>query len=51
MPPEVLSNEDIKSSPSIDVWALGVMMYQLFTGKLPFKGSRTSEIKRSILED
>jgi serine/threonine protein kinase len=38
MPPEVLSGEDITSSPAIDVWAIGVIFYILVTGEHPFKG-------------
>jgi len=49
MPPEVLSHEDTKSSPAIDIWALGVIMFQLFTGKLPFTGQRVTDIKNSII--
>lgn len=33
-----------------DVWALGVMLYQLLTDKLPFEGSSPSEILRSVKE-
>jgi tRNA A-37 threonylcarbamoyl transferase component Bud32 len=33
----------------IDVWALGVMMYQMLTGELPFPGTGTAEVLSRIL--
>ena len=36
MPPEVVNGQDIKSSPAIDVWGIGILMYQLYFGKTPF---------------
>lgn len=51
MPPEVLSGKDIKSSPAIDIWAVGVLMYELYTGRLPFAGAKQAETRRAILED
>jgi len=32
--PELL-NEDI-SGPSADLWAIGIMLYKMYTGKTPF---------------
>jgi serine/threonine protein kinase len=37
MPPEVLSEKDIRSSTQIDVWGIGIIAYQLFYRKLPFR--------------
>lgn len=31
MPPEVLSGQNIKSSPAIDVWAIGILAYKCVT--------------------
>lgn len=35
--PEIINNEE--STFASDLWSLGVIMYQFFTGKTPFKGS------------
>jgi calcium-dependent protein kinase len=54
MAPETLSNEVYKAS---DIWAAGVMAYQLLTGKLPFNDKRNpyepvlSQVWKSILMD
>lgn len=47
MAPETFRNAKI--GPSIDVWALGVILYGLTTGNLPFKGSSCQEIKLQIM--
>ena len=44
MPPEVLNGKLKFVSPCVDVWGIGVIMYSLLYGKLPFKG-RTNEDK------
>ena len=36
MAPEVLSGRAKKLGPSIDIWALGVILYALVCGTLPF---------------
>jgi serine/threonine protein kinase len=38
MAPETLSGKNVKIGPSIDIWALGCVLYALLTGDLPFHG-------------
>ena len=49
MPPEILSGQDLRSSSAIDVWALGILTYQLFTGTLPFNSEKPSQIRDNII--
>jgi len=50
MPPEqaegLISEIDVRS----DVWALGVILYQLYTGELPFQGRGISELMLNIFD-
>jgi serine/threonine protein kinase len=45
MPPEVVGGTNTNSLPSIDVWGLGCILYELVTGEQLFKGSSRDEIK------
>jgi serine/threonine protein kinase len=49
MAPETLqgSKADVRS----DVWALGVVLYQMLSGQLPFRGKTTLEVCSAILHD
>jgi MAP/microtubule affinity-regulating kinase len=49
MAPELLSHEEIEGEPT-DVWALGVVLYAMLCGTLPFKGSCREELFDSIRE-
>jgi len=44
--PEVLTNKPV--TEAADLWALGCMVYQFFTGKYPFKGESTYLMFQSI---
>jgi len=39
MPPEVLSGKIKRLEPSIDVWAMGIILYCMLVGKMPFSGA------------
>jgi len=47
MAPEALRLE--KHTESCDMWAVGIMAYELLSGKLPFDGADDSEIEAAIL--
>jgi len=49
MPPELVSSENINANPLIDIWAIGIMMYCMLFGYLPFNGDTTKEIVDNII--
>jgi serine/threonine protein kinase len=48
MAPEQLDPEGGTISPATDVWALGVVLYELFTGQRPFAGQTREELFEQI---
>jgi eukaryotic-like serine/threonine-protein kinase len=53
MAPEQAGGSDRRASvgPATDIHALGVILYQLLTGQLPFQGDSTLEVLRAVTSD
>ena len=50
MAPEIFENNGKGYSFEVDIWSVGIIMYQLLTGKLPFDGYNMYEISKEIWE-
>ena len=44
--PEVIRG---KYGPECDVWSIGIMMYSMLSGKIPFSGATQQEILNNIV--
>ena len=51
MAPETVLQPKAERSEASDIFSLGVIMYELLTGRLPFVGRARAELRRRILQD
>jgi serine/threonine protein kinase len=49
MSPEVLLGHT-ESTPKIDVWSIGIILYALITGQVPFRHTDKEELKKMVIE-
>ena len=46
LPPEVIN--ETGHDEKVDIWCIGVLLFELITGKVPFEGTNVNEVKNSI---
>ena len=50
LPPEALEAQLMNADPSIDIWAMGVILYFMIFGIMPFRGLTKKEIINNIIK-
>ena len=50
MAPEMLIN-DQKYTEKVDVWSMGVILYNLITGRMPFIGNQAKVFEHTLKKD
>lgn len=51
IPPERLRSDDIDLGPSVDLYAVGVCMYRMLAGRLPFSARHIESLFMKVLEE
>ena len=51
MAPEQAAGKRAHIGPATDIYALGVVLYELITGRVPFQGDSTMEVLRAVTSD
>lgn len=49
MAPELLTGKNTAADPALDIFSMGVILYALVCGKLPFEGDTHDAIKNNII--
>ncbi len=49
-PPELIDDESAPPSPSADIWSLAAVLLQCLTGRPPYEGMRSMQVRRALLE-
>ena len=50
MSPEQIQGQQKLVGPSTDVWALGVILYQMLAGELPFRGRTVDQVSQAVVQ-
>jgi len=51
IPPEIIMDIDEKSIPTVDIWDMGIILYEMKIGKVPFKGKNVDETFNLIMNE
>jgi len=49
-PPELIDDESAPPSPSADIWSLAAVLLQCLTGRPPYEGMRSMQMRRALLQ-